>query len=447
MTKIQSSVNLRLVILGVMILCFLIPLSMIQNLIYDRKLTAENAALEISSKWGGNQVVAGPFLVIPYNLKIPVSDQSSKKQSWDYVTHYAYFLPEDVRMKADLQTELRKRGIYEAVLYKSDLNLEGKFKTPALSDFPKDTSYVYWDDAALVLSVSDVKGIGSEVKLNWGGKEKIFLPGGASTGYFGTGLHTPVSWEDSEVNKKFQIRFDLKGSQSFHFVPTGKNSSFQLSADWKDPSFDGNSLPRDRNITEQGFDSTWDSSYFGRNYPQVITYMDGSISESIDSSKNGVKLITPTDHYLKTERSVKYGILILITSFTLFFLMEVFGGVILHPIQYLLIGSAMVVFYILNLSFSEHIGFTGAYTAASIAVSLLIGYYSASVLKNSKKGILTGIYYSGLYGFLYVILSSEDQALLLGSVALFVVLGIVMHFTRKVDWYAFGKPNENSTKN
>lgn len=175
----------------------------------------------------------------------------------------------------------------------------------------------------------------------------------------------------------------------------------------------------------------------------MIHSLDDSIVNSIYNSAFGVSLLIPVDHYLKLERSVKYGLLFLVTSFTLFFLMEVFGGIILHPIQYILIGCAMVIFYVLNLSLSEHIGYLSAYIISSFAVTSLIGYYAMHVLNNKRKGIITAIYYLTLYSFLYVILASEDQALLLGSVTLFAILALVMHFTRKINWYQFGLTSQN----
>ncbi|TGN13359.1 cell envelope integrity protein CreD [Leptospira ilyithenensis] len=443
MIKIQNSVNFRLVILGLMAIGFLIPLGLVGSLIGDRHRSSEEAVEEISSKWGGNQVIAGPFLVVPYNVRIPKSsNDNSKKIEWDYETHYTYFLPEEIRITGDLKSEIRKRSIYQAVLYNGEIQVDGKFKIPVEADFPSETSYIYWSDVRLVTSITDGKGLGKEIRFVWSGKEKNLQPGTESP-YFPSGFHADLNLSERESSVKFQMHISLKGSESFSIVPVGKENTVQISSDWNDPSFEGNLLPKDRTITESGFNAVWESSYFGRNYPQIIRSMDANTAELILASANGVKLIIPADHYQKMERSVKYALLILVTSFTLFFLLEVFGGIILHPIQYLLIGSCMVVFYILNLSLSEHLGFVLSYSLASLAVSSLIGYYAASVLKNKKKGVLSGFFYICLYTFLYVVLSSEDQALLLGSIAVFVLLAIVMHFTRKIDWYSFGKERQD----
>lgn len=441
MSKLQTSVNLRLAILGGMVLLFIIPLAMIGSLIEERSAARNEAVTEVGEKWGTNQTIVGPILVVPYNVRIPKSGSTKEKDKWDYITDYAYFLPDELDSVIDMKTELRKRNIYEIPLYSSKVKVSGKFSSIQSSDFPIDTTYIYWDDVRLVLSVSDLKGLGGEMKLTWSGKDKKFLPGTKSS-YFQSGLNSPVMITDSASSIPFEILLEVKGSESISLIPIGKKSKLMMSSDWKDPSFNGNLLPKDRSIHENGFSAVWESSYFARPYPQVIHSMDDSIFNSIMNSGYGVSLVIPVDHYLKMERSVKYGLLFIVTSFALFFLMEVFGGVLLHPIQYILIGSAMVLFYILNLSFSEHLGFLPAYILSSLAVTALIGYYAISVLNNKKKGIITASYYLGLYSFLYVILASEEQALLLGSLALFLVLASVMHFTRKVDWYQFGIKKE-----
>jgi len=424
-------------ILGGMILCFLIPLMMVSSLIEERSISRDSATDEMSGKWGKSQNIVGPILVIPYNVRIPNSGSAKNKEKWDYVTDYAYILPDEIFYSTDLKTELRKRSIYETPLYSGNVKISGKFGAIGPKDFPQETTYIYFEDARVIFSVSDIKGVGSNLKFVWGAKNKSLMPG-TKTNFFPVGLHSPVSVNTDVVDMNFTIDLELKGSTSLLIAPIGKNSKISMKADWKDPSFVGNILPKDRTISEAGFHAIWETSYFARNYPQIIFSMNESIIESILGSASGVDLVLPVDYYHKIQRSVKYGVLFLVTSFSLFFLMEIFGGIVLHPIQYLLIGSAMLVFYILNLSLSEHIGFLLSYMIASLAVTLLIGYYAGNVFRNQKKGFIAGGFYLVLYSFLYVILSSEDQALLLGSIALFFVISAIMHFTRKIDWYQFG---------
>ncbi|EKO31895.1 cell envelope integrity protein CreD [Leptospira santarosai] len=440
LASIFSSVSVRISILAVMLALFLIPINLVDSLIHERQERAAGSAEEMSSKWGGKQTVAGPFLVIPYEVKEKIRDKDGKEILVGE-NGEMYFLPETLDLEANLKAEKRKRGIYEAVLYNGNIKFQGNFKRPTVSDFPSNTKNIFWGEARVIVFIKDPKGIGSDVELSFGGKENIFQPGGPSSQHFGSGLHfktNPLESKSSLV--AFQIKIPIQGSDSMNLVPLGKESKIRISSNWKDPSFEGDLLPKERNITENGFQAVWESSYFSRNYPQVISSHETTTLNAIGDSGYGVRLIVPVDHYLKLERSVKYATLFIAASFVLFFLLEIFGGKILHPLQYLMIGFAMVIFYVLNLSLSEHIGFAFSYTVASASVSGLIAYYATSVLQSKKRGLIAGGYYFGLYSFLYVILSSEDYALLLGSIAIFVFLALLMYLTRKINWYSFGSP-------
>lgn len=420
-----------------MALLFLIPFSMISSLIEERSLSQSEVTSEITEKWGRNQTLAGPMLVVPYLKKVPKISEDNSKEKWVYKTEYAYFFPEEINAEIDVKTEIRKRSIYEIPLYTNKINIKGNFEGLNQSNFPSDVDYIYYDEAKLVISVSDVVGIGGDIRFLWNQKELGVLPGTKSN-FFSNGLHIPISSLRNQNKHSFELTFTLKGSNQFSFVPLGKSNQWSVHADWKDPSFSGAILPSDREITETGFRAVWESSYYGRNFPQSFDSLDSYSANLILSSGSGFELAMPVNHYHTIQRSTKYGLLIVVISFTIFFLMEILGGVILHPIQYVLIGAAMSLFYILNLSLSEHIGFTFSYMIASLSVTSLICYYSQSVLKNRIKGLYTGIYYFILYSFMYVVLDSEENSLLLGSIALFIVLGLVMHLTRKIDWYQFG---------
>ncbi|TGL62392.1 cell envelope integrity protein CreD [Leptospira sarikeiensis] len=444
MSKLKTSIGIRVLILGSMLVGFVVPLFMLGALVSERQDRSRDAVQEMNSKWGGTQTIAGPFLVIPYKLE--KSKKNVKEQDEEEVENESgeiYILPETLTVDSDLKAEKRKRSIYESVLFSGDFKMEGGFKSPTLADFPAKTKNILWSQARVILSVSDPKGIGKDVKFNLAGRDTSLQPGSSSY-FFPSGLHTKLNAKDGSGNFSFSIEIPLKGSDSIYVVPVGKTSSIKMRSDWKDPSFEGSILPNERSVTEKGFQAAWESTYFARNYPQVIQDMNGSYMDSIINSAYGVRLIIPADHYLKSERSLKYAILFLTASFTLFFLLEIFGGKILHPLQYLMIGAAMLVFYVLNLSLSEHIGFNSAYICASISVSALISYYAGSVLKDKKRGYLAGGYFTALYTFLYVILASEENALLLGSLAIFFVLAGLMHLTRNVDWYSFGTKEDRS---
>ncbi|UVD72012.1 cell envelope integrity protein CreD [Leptospira borgpetersenii] len=444
MFKIQSSVSFRVLILGIMLGLLLIPINLVGSLVFERQERAGEAVGEMSSKWGGKQEMAGPFLVIPYQaLEEEKREDEHGKETRAQVDVFKkmYFLPEKLQLETDLKAEKRKRGIYEAVLYHGNVKFQGNFKQPSVSDFPMNTKKIFWAEATMVVVVNDAKGIGNDVKLFLAEKEKTFQPGSSSE-HFTSGLHSKMNLLDFKFPLTFQIQIPIQGSDSIGLIPLGKETKIQISSNWKDPSFEGSLLPKERSISENGFQATWESSYFSRNYPQVISSEERSTLGTILSSGLGVRLIVPVDHYLKLDRSIKYAILLIAASFALFFLLEIFGGKILHPFQYLMIGFVMVVFYVLNLSLSEHLGFIFSYAIASLAVSGLIFYYATSILQSKKRGFIAGGFYFGLYSFLYVILSSEDYALLIGSVVVFASLAFFMHLTRKINWYSFGSSGE-----
>ena len=224
---------------------------------------------------------------------------------------------------------------------------------------------------------------------------------------------------------------NLNGSGQISFLPLGKSTSVKLSSTWKSPSFNGPFLPDEREVNEQGFNATWKILNLNRSYPQQWA----GKNEKVAASAFGVKLFHPIDEYQQTMRSVKYAVLFITLTLVAFFLTEVINRVRVHPIQYLLIGSAICLFYLLLLSISEHSSFGLAYLVSSAASTGLVTLYSRSVLKSMPVSMTICGLMSFLYGFLYITLRLEDYALLIGSTGMFAVLAMVMYLTRKVDWY------------
>jgi len=230
------------------------------------------------------------------------------------------------------------------------------------------------------------------------------------------------------------MSLDLNGSTGAFFTPLGEQTEVSVRSNWEDPSFQGNWLPTDRSVTGDGFEARWSIPSLGRNYPQKWTR--GSVSADVlEASRFGVELITPVDHYRMTERSLKYEILFLFLTFLSLWLFEVLAKVRIHWIQYLLVGAALCLFYLLELSLSEHIGFIGAYMLASAAVVGLIATYGVAVLKGVRRAMLLSFAVAVLYACLFVLLNNQDFALLVGSVGLFAILAAVMFLTRRIDWY------------
>jgi len=239
------------------------------------------------------------------------------------------------------------------------------------------------------------------------------------------------------VYKTFNFSFslELNGSVGAFFVPFGRDTEVQIDSDWNSPSFQGTWLPKNRTVNSDGFKATWSVPFLSRNYAQKWLTSPG-MEQDITESKFGVEMISPVDHYRMSQRSVKYQILFLVLTFTTLWLFEVLTKIRVHPVQYLLIGVGMCLFYLLELSLAEHFGFIRSYMIASAAIIILVTSYSAAVLKTSKRAIIVGLVVTLLYIYLYVLLMIEDYALLAGSIGLFITLAAIMFLTRKVDWYS-----------
>jgi len=236
-------------------------------------------------------------------------------------------------------------------------------------------------------------------------------------------------------NFNFSFSMGLNGSVGAFFIPFGRDTEVQISSDWDSPSFQGTWLPTNRTVNSDGFKATWSVPFLSRNFPQKWL-PSSSLENVIESSAFGVEMISPVDHYRMSERSVKYHILFLVLTFATLWLFEVLAKIRVHPIQYLLIGAGMCLFYLLELSLAEHLGFVQAYSLASAAVVVMVAFYSAAVLKARKRAVIVGIVVTLLYIYLYILLMIEDYALLAGSIGLFVALAAIMFLTRKVDWYS-----------
>ncbi len=431
--RLRDSTLFKLLAVGFLALLLLIPLGMVSSLISERQARRNQAAEEVAASWGSSQVLGGPVLIVPY--LVHGKDDQGKNVTW---TSYAHFLPETLEIDGRIAPERRNRGIFEVAVYRADLSWKGTFLRPDFSNWRIAPQDILWEDAWLSVGIPDLRGIRSGVALTWGGRSFQFEPGAGGGGLWDSGLSVRMpELETAEKGIVYAFAFDLglNGSQRLEFLPLGKQTKVSVKSNWPSPSFAGAFLPDSRRVTGTGFDATWNVSWLGRGYPQQWR-SDDVKSENVFASAFGVELFLPVDSYQKTERSVKYGVLFLLLTFLTFFLYEVFNPFSLHPIQYLLVGSAICLFYLLLLSISEHLSFGLAYGAASAATVLLIGGYSAAILRGALRALLMSAVLGGLYGYLYVLLQLEDYALLLGSFGLFVILALVMYLTRKVDWSA-----------
>lgn len=419
---------LKVLIILVLILIFLIPIALIRSLIRERMNYQQEAMYDISSKWGNEQTLAGPVLTIPY---IDFYTDTSRIQR--RVVRYAHFLPDSLFVNGELFPERRYRSIYEIVVYNSHITLEGTFSQINLEDIKALRENILLNEAFLSIGISDLRGIEEQADLQWDNHTLSFNSGVASTDVIETGISTRLPLLEDSLGglKRFKLNLVLKGSQALNVVPVGRITMVNVRSAWQNPSFGGAFLPDNRTVDANGFSSTWKVLHLNRNYPQAWTGAGYNIFESAF----GVNLLLPVDNYQKTERAVKYSYLLITLTFLLLFFVEILHGISIHPFQYLLVGFGLTIFFTLLLSVSEHVGFDAAYAISGVATIVLITLYIKQIVPARPVYLLMMGMLIILDGFIFTLLQLQDYALLMGNIGLFVILAVVMYYSRKIDWY------------
>ncbi|MET4081723.1 inner membrane protein [Pedobacter sp. UYP30] len=429
-----ESVLVKLLLIGLLTLILLIPSSLIQNLIHERQTRQEEVTSEISDKWGDQQLVEGPVMVLPYKKFINDKDPKGKITTKEVITN-VYILPEQLNMESKVVPQIRHRGIFDAVVYDTKVSVSGKFSELELEKSGINPNMIQWDKAKIVIGLSDLKGMKNNPNLKLGGINYQVEPDFTSVKLFSNNL---IALPDLSASKSTSLNFgfdlELRGSKELNFLPLGKSTKVHVSGNWNNPSFTGRYLPENPDITNSNFTANWKIPYFNRPFPQQWEEANTSlISKSADASF-GVKFMLSIDQYQKTMRTAKYGILIVLLTFISLFFTELLNKKKVHLLQYVLIGAAMIIYYALLLSFSEQVGFNIAYLIASVATIALISVFIASVLKNKKAALIFAVILSIFYGFIFVIIQLQDLALLCGSIGLFIIIAAMMFLSSKIDW-------------
>ena len=424
MKNLKKSLGTRLFIIAFLTLVMLIPALLIQNLISEREDRRDSVADEISQKWGSEQTIVGPVISVPYKYYF------NGKDKVEQTIRYAHFLPENLNVEGGITTEVRYRGIYKVIVYNGNVSISGNFPAIDLNGFKVPVEDFLLEDAYVSVGISDMTGIKDFVNINWNDEEYLANPGIESNDVAASGISiSPDLTTGGEYEFSFEL--NLNGSTGLHFSPVGKQTNVELSSDWSNPSFTGSFLPAEREVSETGFTSHWNVLHLNRNFSQQWV----GPNQEVANTTFGVELLLAVDEYQKTMRTAKYAIMFISLTFLTFFMIELLSKKIIHPIQYLLIGFALLIFYTLLLSISEYVVFQFAYLIAAAAIIGLITVYSFSVLSDKlKSGIIFGVLVI-LYGYLYTLLQLQDYALLLGSLGLFIVLAIVMYLTRNINWF------------
>ena len=431
--NLPRSASLKVGIIAALILGLLIPVSMIQGVIWDRDATSNLSRTDIMQSWGGEQTIAGPILIVPYEV-VSVTQYGERVVD----EGRAYVLPDKLELDASLAPDIRYRGLHKVPVYTADIRLSGTFNLPISGELDIETAYLDWQHATVALGISDARAVTSAPVLSMGGVKSKFESAAVQIAALPPQIIAPVGGaltkrsDDGPV--EFEIALNINGTKSLKVLPLGDTSTISMNSSWPSPSFVGSYLPQSREISDGGFTAEWRISSIGRQLPS--RWIEGSLQvPALSNLAFGVDLFVPVGLYQKTLRTTKYAILFIGLTFVAYFLFEIVAGLHLHPLQYLMVGLANTLFYLLLLSLAEHMGFGWAYLLSSLGSSGLIVGYSRAVLGDRRRAMtISGVLFC-LYGFLYMTVQAENYAMLSGAVGLWIALSIVMYLTRRVNWY------------
>jgi inner membrane protein len=422
-----------------------IPLFSVWLLVYDRQTQSKEATASITEGWGSEQVIDGPVLVIPYNATstATVVENGQSVTRTNQVRRELTLAPEVVELTSDVRPEVRKRSIYEAVVYQAAVAGKARFAFPSdLASTGVDPTQMDLSRAELRFGLSDPRGLGTNPRVTANGQALRLQPGGGSGG--GRGFFALI--DANGLGSKplaIDFAFDFRGNGSLSLVPDAGDTSWKVHSTWRSPSFAGEFLPSARRVDDKGFDAIYriGNLALGRSLVSSSDPAGSTTPTAPSSAADGpqhqsaqISLIQPVDPYSQVNRATKYGFLFIGFTFLALLMFDVIGGVRVSSVEYLLMGAALVLFFVLLLAFAEVIGFTPAYIVASAAIAGLNTSYAAAVLARWRRAAFIGGLLVGLYAVLYVLLSLEAYSLLIGSLLLFAALAGVMYATRRVDW-------------
>lgn len=427
---LKESATFKLIFIGILVLLLLIPSSLVQNLITERSGRQDEVIKEVSDNWSASQVIKGPVLVIPYKKQVKFTDTVTKE-----VIENLYILPESLHINADLSTQILHRGIFDVAVYNTHVKVRGTFGVISTNNMGIAMSQLLLNTARFELGVGDLKGLKTNPILKTNNQTLNIEPSFGGESLFSDGLQSKVDLSTANSTQiPFEYDLDLKGSEELSFLQLGKSTDVQVHGNWSSPNFEGSHLPDERKVGSNGFSASWHLLNYNRQLPQQWVGKPTNQNNKLESNPFGVKLRLPVDQYQKTMRTSKYAIFIILLTFISLFLTEVIRKQPIHMFNYILIGAAMVIYYTLLLSFSEQVGYNMAYLIASVSTIALISVFISSLLKNGKAAILFAFILSVFYAFIFVIIQLEDLALMVGSIALFIIIAVLMYFSRKINW-------------
>lgn len=440
----RNSISLKLLVIGIFVLILLIPSEMVQSLIRERETTRNEAISEIWRTWGDRQVLAGPVISVPV-----VSSKSLPTGTIETSTRFLHFLPENLSVSGNIVPVIRYRSIYEVVLYSGSLAVNGNFKPLVPKGLNVQPEDIKWDKAYVTFGISDMKGVKENIDLAWNDSVYRMQAGIPVRDIIKGGVSIPVSI-DPAIDNKFSFKLKLNGSRSLSFLPFASDMNVDLSSSWANPSFEGAFIPIEKSVTKNGFSAKWKTLELNRNYGQFgfddfigtgigtgekspnEMYDNDRISPENTAGGFGVNLIMPVDQYQRTTRAAKYGVLFVILTFVTFFFFELLRKKYVHPLQYLIVGFAIMLFYLLLLSLAEYLLFDYAYLISAAVITCMVMLYAGAIFSNRRYGIIVGLILFMLYAYFYTLLQLQLYSLLFGSIGMVIMLSVVMLLTRKL---------------
>ncbi len=427
----------RFVLLGLLVLAMFIPLAFVDGVTDERQSYFERTVDDVARAWGGEQVLNGPYLVIPETIEIRGSELVDGKPTRVVKRERRIILPARLDLVVRVEHQLRRRAIYEVPVYTAVLKVRGEFPALGRQTGIGDLERLDSGAARVAIGISHTRAIGRVSEFVLGGQLRRFESGSGQQ-WLGSGIHAALAGYDGRTAQPFEFEIELKGTRGLGLTPVGGASEIDMTASWPHPSFNGQYLPERYDVQADGFTARWSISELARDLPASwLATGDAPVTTGLLAS---VRLFQPVTGYKTVDRSIKYGVLFIALTFITFVCFELTLGFRIHPVQYGVVGLALVLFYLTLLSLSEHLPFGAAYGLATLLLTSMIAWYVKSLSGSAALMGSTALVIGGLYGVLYVLLRLETFALLLGTAVLLLGLAGLMYATRALAVAAEGDP-------
>jgi inner membrane protein len=432
----------KAIVVGFLIVALLVPLSQVESLVRERVGMRHTVAQKVAESWGGIQTTAGVLLAIPVETTRVVIEQTPagrETQRTEVERNVLYVLPDTLKIDANADLTTRTVGLYDTPVYTARVQIAGEFVNGDFAALLQDKQgrEVKWAETRLLILNSESRALRAVDDLVVAGESAQV----AADGYAGSaGISTavPVQALREGTSIPFRLQLTLAGSSQLNFLPLARKADIALKSTWPHPGFEGAPAPLNPVIGSDGFTARWSvleiNRSFGQSWYDSQVRPGEPVETSFARSAVGVTFYEPVDVYQRSYRAVHYAVLLIAITFLTFFLWEHLSGIAIHGMQYLMVGLALALFYLLLLALSEHMKFDLAYAISAGALVALITVYLTGVLRRLGLALGAGAGLATLYAMLYFILRSEDYSLLMGSLLLFGVLAILMIATRRIDW-------------